>query len=121
MQHDLPDDIMCKLPPPCGKASRAGEKSATTRNSKRHERNKELFLREVLPLIRGKMEDAPLFETAKILRNIALLDESGFRYWFSDEKKAGIWIHRGEAEKETKAKELGAEPVQHSRAFELGC
>ena len=127
-QNDLPDSIFGKLTPPeiyrayrpdWGKASERGERASTTRNANRHKRNKELFTREVLPLIVGKMGKVQKFETALVLQNCELLEESGFRFWFSTEKKAGTWIHRDEKEKESRAVELGAEPVPHSQAFEI--
>ncbi len=127
-QNDLPDNIFDKLTPPekfvhyrpsWGNYSESARKAYCTRNFKRSERNKDLFLREVLPVIKCIMHEKALFETAIALKSEELMREAGFRFWYSECKKAGAWIKIGDTIREGRARELGAKPFSHSQAFNI--
>ena len=102
--------------PAWGKYSTSAEKASITKARKSHERNKEVYFREVFPIVRGIMTESALFDTAIALRSAEIMALTPFRYWTNG--SAGAWIRVNDPRENT-AESFGAKPIPHENAFSV--
>jgi hypothetical protein len=119
-----PQDILDTLPAPIksrgyhpawGKYSESARKATYTRDHKRHLQNRELFAREVLPVVLPLLNHDSLHDIGVFLRRADLIEKGGKRLWVAGNRSQ--WIATGHPD-EARAAAIGAAPLTAPDALE---
>lgn len=120
-----PDSLLDAFPSPIkrsqyspkwGKYSKSAEKGVHTRNHKRHLQNKEIFLREIWPVIENIIDDDSLFTIGFQLQSAEIINKSGFIYFRKGDR--GSWLGKNDL-RINEAKAMGCEELSAEEYFKI--
>lgn len=121
-----PDSVLESLPQPLkyrqyrpawGKGGPSAEKANGTRNRGIRDKNRELFRREVLPVLVDSLDSESLLSIGLELRDPDLIDRSGFRFYRVPDGR-GQWLAASDS-RIPQALAMGAAPIAPAEYFAL--